>query len=757
MIVVDHQISVHDSVQEQGNSRWEQRVLMLSRLAGGTIKGQPMVVHSATRPLRFRSTVLLVVSVVCLTLAVAVQAQDNPYSRVIENAQKKMVKVFGAKAGTVEGYASGIIVSADGKILTTQGVFLDGSQVQVILSTGEACPATVIRRDRKLQVSLLDIGRPTPDFFDVMTDSVVKQGDWVIAISNAFKVADQDEPLSVMMGVVSLQTSMEAKLNDRDVAYSGPLILIDAITSNPGAAGGALLDRSGRLVGQIGRIIDSSETNTRLNYAVPTSALQSFLSGDATDSAESPSERLGQPLDLGIKIFTLSGRSAAPYVDRVIPGGWAAQAGIKPDDLIVSIAGEKIANVAQYQNMVKALTDETEVVIVAARKQELLRFVVPARAKPASTAGTSELAANDTLPPTLSEPVVETTPSGRVSEADPDLDSTLVGTSPLWAVPPLTRAALQRIRPSLVTIESFAGITAMEGVIGGIRKQGEGNTTGVVVGSDGWVVTSLFNFARNPRIITVVLADGTRRVARIVGRDLSRNLCLLRVEEVSDLPVPTWVPQESIRVGQYAISLGVGYGDTRPAVSLGIISAMNRIGGRAIQTDANISPANYGGPLVDIEGRVLGICVPLAPGGLSSAAGVEWYDSGIGFAVSLDQMEWWLDRLKNGEDIYPGIIGVTVKDNPDGPGVQIVQVIPNSGADNAGLLANDVLLELDGKPINAQADLQNRVKRMVAGETLEVLRLRDGLTEKVQITLTPHPDTQPKSRIPGLPPLEELR
>jgi serine protease Do len=668
-----------------------------------------------------------------------------------------MVKVFGAKAGTVEGYASGIIVSADGKILTTQGVFLDGSQVQVILSTGEACPATVIRRDRKLQVSLLDIGRPTPDFFDVMTDSVVKQGDWVIAISNAFKVADQDEPLSVMMGVVSLQTSMEAKLNDRDVAYSGPLILIDAITSNPGAAGGALLDRSGRLVGQIGRIIDSSETNTRLNYAVPTSALQSFLSGDATDSAESPTERVGQPLDLGIKIFTLSGRSAAPYVDRVISGGWAAQAGIKPDDLIVSIAGEKIANVAQYQNMVKALTDETDVVIVAARKQELLRFVVPARAKPASTAAASELAANNASPPTLSQPVVETTPSGRVSEADPALDSTLVDTSPLWAVPPLTRAALQRIRPSLVTIESFAGITAMEGVIGGIRKQGEGNTTGVVVGSDGWVVTSLFNFARNPRIITVVLADGTRRVAKIVGRDLSRNLCLLRVEEVSDLPVPTWVPQESIRVGQYAISLGVGYGDTRPAVSLGIISAMNRIGGRAIQTDANISPANYGGPLVDLEGRVLGICVPLAPGGLSSAAGVEWYDSGIGFAVSLDQMEWWLERLKNGENIYPGIIGVTVKDNPDGPGVQIVQVIPNSGADNAGLLAKDVLLELDGKPISAQADLQNPVKRMVAGETLEVLRLRDGLTEKVQITLTPHPDTQPKSRIPGLPPLEELR
>ena len=83
MIVVDHQITVHDSVQEQGNFRREQGVLMLLRLAGRTIKGERKVVHSATRPSRFRSIALLAVSVVCLTLAVAVHAQDNPYSQAI--------------------------------------------------------------------------------------------------------------------------------------------------------------------------------------------------------------------------------------------------------------------------------------------------------------------------------------------------------------------------------------------------------------------------------------------------------------------------------------------------------------------------------------------------------------------------------------------------------------------------------------------------------------------------------------------------
>ena len=74
----------------------------------------------------------------------------------------------------------------------------------------------------------------------------------------------------------------------------------------------------------------------------------------------------------------------------------------------------------------------------------------------------------------------------------------------------------------------------------------------------------------------------------------------------------------------------------KPNISVGIVSAVNRIWGKAIQTDAKISPTNYGGPLVDIAGRVLGVLVPLSPMATDELAGVEWYDSGIGFAVPLD-------------------------------------------------------------------------------------------------------------------------
>jgi serine protease Do len=696
-----------------------------------------------------------VMACVCCSLApwlnaTDVRAQDNQFGAVIAHAQQRMVKVSGAKAGNVDGYASGMIVSADGKVLTTQGVFLDGNQVQVILPDGRTLPATVVRRDRRLQMSLLDLGVPTPNYFDLEKESTAQQGDWIAAISNAFKVADKDEPLSVMMGVVSLRTTIDAKLNERDVAYSGPLVLIDAITSNPGAAGGVVLDGKGLVVGMIGRIIDSSETNTRLNYAVPCSEVLKFIRGES-EVAPAPvvATSSGKPLDLGLKVFTLSGRSSPPYVDRVLPGGAAAQAGIQADDLVVSVAGEKVNTVSQYLAAVEKLTDAADVVIVVARKKELIRALIPAATSAADSTATSDVAA---------DPGVDSAAAASAA-SDASAQGNLSGdlSGDFWAVSSVARAALARIRPCVVTIESFGGITATEGVIGGIRQQGEGNTTGLIISPDGLVVTSLFNFNRSPRIITVILADGQRKMATILGRDLSRNLCLLQLQDVANLPTPEWVPQNEIEVGQYAVSLGVGYGDTRPAVAVGIISATNRIGGRAIQTDANISPANYGGPLVDIEGRVFGVCVPLSPGGLSSSAGVEWYDSGIGFAISLHGMGWWIDRMKAGDDIFPGIIGVTVIDNPNGPGLQVVRAIEGSAAAQADLRKDDVLLEVDQQPLKTQADLMNIVKRLTSGHQLTLKVQRGDDVRTVDVKLTPHPDSQPKSLIPGLPPLEELR
>ncbi len=301
--------------------------------------------------------------------------------QAISKSQPKMVKVFGASAGKVEGFATGIIVSKDGLILSSQGVFLDGRQVKVVLADGAEHIATILKRDRETQLSLLKIQAVTPSFFELSAESVGKKGDWVIALSNAFKVADKDEPVSAMLGVISLRTTMEARLTKRDVAYRGELVLIDAITSNPGASGGAVITPDGSLVGIVGKIINSSETNTRLNYAVPTQVLHEFVAGKASVNGEAQPVTEQQDVEFGVVLFKLGGRNNPAYIDRVVRGSPAAKAKLKSDDMIVSIAGEKIGNLKDYAESLKSLRPEEEVLMIVKRGVEMVRVRIAPRLK----------------------------------------------------------------------------------------------------------------------------------------------------------------------------------------------------------------------------------------------------------------------------------------------------------------------------------------------------------------------------------------
>lgn len=310
------------------------------------------------------------------------------------------------------------------------------------------------------------------------------------------------------------------------------------------------------------------------------------------------------------------------------------------------------------------------------------------------------------------------------------------------------RTATDKVEPSLVTIESWGGVGASEGKIGGIRKQGEGNTTGIAISADGYIITSTFNFITRPPIIIVVTRDNKRYTAKLQGRDDLRKICLLKITDLKPdeaLVVPEIAPLEKIEVGHWALSMGVGYGDRSPAISMGIISAKNRIGGRAIQTDANISPANYGGPLIDIDGRVMGICVPMNPQSQAIGAGVEWYDSGIGFAIPLDGADALIERLKNSDvKIEPAFLGVNADANPEGEGMWIAEVVPSSAAANAGLERADVLMAVDDKPV---ADLMSLKQVLIAFEagqktTLEYLVQGKGDIVKKEITFVPRPASQ---------------
>ncbi|MEZ6109331.1 MAG: trypsin-like peptidase domain-containing protein [Pirellulaceae bacterium] len=306
----------------------------------------------------------------------------NPlFEAAIATAWERTVKVYGASAGNVEGYGTGILVSADGLILTGTGVHLTGRTIRVQIPGRGLVNATLVRQDRPRQLALLKADLQDVPFFDLSQPSTAARGDWAVLVTNAFKVADGDEPLSVSLGVISLPTQLLAMRNRRDVAYDGDLVLVDAITSNPGAAGGAVIDADGRLIGMSGRVIESGDTNTRLNYAVPTETLRQFVAGELSDSVASDGGATDMdrvPGEVGIRLLRLglSGSRDPAYIDRVMPRSPAAEAGLRSDDLIVSLDGEKVNSIADYNERSKSIFAGVETVIVVKRGDELLRFIL---------------------------------------------------------------------------------------------------------------------------------------------------------------------------------------------------------------------------------------------------------------------------------------------------------------------------------------------------------------------------------------------
>jgi serine protease Do len=283
------------------------------------------------------------------------------------------------------------------------------------------------------------------------------------------------------------------------------------------------------------------------------------------------------------------------------------------------------------------------------------------------------------------------------------------------------RAAVERVAPSVVKIETIGGLERVGKVLVNL-----GPTTGLVVGEDGYIISSAFNFIQQPSSILVTLPGGTRKAAQIVARDKSKMLVLLKVATSDKLPVSAAVPRSEMTVGQWTIALGRTFEQAAPNVSVGVLSATNRIWSTAIQTDAKISPANYGGPLIDIHGRVLGVLVPLSPQKQGSeVAGAEWYDSGIGFAVPLADIIERLPALKEGKDLHPGLMGISLKPgDPYSSRAELAAAQAGSPAYKAGLRAGDTIVELDSEQIERQSQLKHALGPRYAGDKVRVVYTR---------------------------------
>jgi len=287
------------------------------------------------------------------------------------------------------------------------------------------------------------------------------------------------------------------------------------------------------------------------------------------------------------------------------------------------------------------------------------------------------------------------------------------------------RAAADRVSGSIVRIEAA---TVSAASLGGSAEAnpGSGPSSGIIVDREGWILTTSFAVPKDTQEAIVILPEGpagpTRKAAKVIGRDLSRGLVLLKIETAGELPVPEWAPRDQLAVGQWTIAISRSLNSAVPSLAVGILSATNRAWGKAVQTDASVSPSNYGGALLDIQGRVIGILAPLPADTAGMNLGTELYDSGIGFAVPLEEMIRVLPRLKNGETLASGILGISYKFSDVFTAEAVIATVrAGSPAARADLRAADTVVTADGHPVTRIAELRHALMPRYAGDTLELV------------------------------------
>jgi S1-C subfamily serine protease len=299
--------------------------------------------------------------------------------------------------------------------------------------------------------------------------------------------------------------------------------------------------------------------------------------------------------------------------------------------------------------------------------------------------------------------------------------------------------------------------------------RGVATGSGFVIDKDGTILTNA-HVVTGATHVSVQFADKQRVAAKILGKDPSTDLALLKVDPSGlKLTLLAMGSSKDVQVGDPAIAIGNPFGLER-TLTTGIISAVHRVIQApnnfqiddALQTDAPINPGNSGGPLIDATGKVIGINSQIATGGNGNNT-----NTGIGFAVPIDTAKEIIPQLKKSGRVDRGYLGIqaltvdsSLKDLnlPVKAGALVQTVTPGGPADKAGIKAGDIPAQLDGngiqlggdiitkvddREIHSDDDLTNAVADDKPGQKVKVTFVRAGKTKTVDVTLGERPAQAP--------------
>ena len=284
-------------------------------------------------------------------------------------------------------------------------------------------------------------------------------------------------------------------------------------------------------------------------------------------------------------------------------------------------------------------------------------------------------------------------------------------------------------------------------------REGTSSASGIVIDTDGHLLTNNHVVEGLRGQIDVVLAGGRRVPAEVLGRDPGNDLAVLKVDASGTLPVAPLGDSSLVRPGDLAVAIGNPVGLER-AITVGVISGLDRnLGGgerrtlrQLLQTDAAINPGNSGGALLNSRGEVVGINTAIDP----SQGRIPSF-GGIGYAVPINIALRYLERMKNGEVIAHPFLGLAAnpitpararRDNlPVTQGIQILYVEVGGPVAKAGLCARDIVTRIDGRRLLSMDDLGGYLDaERTVGDIVELTVLRGERELTLQVTLGPWPE-----------------